>query len=773
MAVLAAVCVSPWWGAARAAAGPGLPLSVAGQATARLVVADAPALPEQTAARELATYLRKATGAAFEPRAESTAGAPGAAIYLGATQFAAQHGLDGGRMGPEEFVLRTVEGHLVIVGGRPRGTLYGVYAFLEQVVGCRWLTFFGDEFVPPRPDITVPPLDRRERPAFATRDLYCPIWCSADTKRQFTVRNRLNGNSSLTTAEYGDSPTRFVGPGVHTFADYIPPQQYFATHPEYFSMRDGKRLADGGQLCFTNPELQKVLAERVLAQVAGAQDADPVTRIYSVSVNDVPGMCDCPQCTALAREEGSGAAPLLQLVNAVAERVGRDYPQVLIDTLAYRRKDTETPPRTLRPRDNVLIRFCPIDNNFGAPFEDEANRESLDHLRGWSAISRQVWLWYYAVTYGNGNCSPLANLNRWAQDLRVTQASGVSGVFAQADSGQAQMHDLADLKQWVLARLLWDPQQSLDELVADFCDHYYGAASGVVQEYVRLLEEQGRQARPYLMWNPFLTDYTYLTGEFLWASQTLFDRAEAAVTASPEHLTRVRRARLSTDYASLVFFDRLQEACRTHGTVVAMADVAGRYRQTWSATVEARLDPGRQAAAKEDVDTWLRVWGTERPCKPLPPPLDRLPAATVRQVTSEFFGLWQTERVADPAAATGWAAQRDTGGELPLTCGVYDTPNALFVKNIQIPAADVQGPGYGLYPVGRFRIGPGFYVWVTASWGISIPVGFAYNPGQPGREWDIYLSLSLQGPAYPHGGTAGKNTVAVDRLILVSVGEKQ
>jgi hypothetical protein len=311
----------------------------------------------------------------------------------------------------------------------------------------------------------------------------------------------------------------------------------------------------------------------------------------------------------------------------------------------------------------------------------------------------------------------------------------------------------------------------VEDLVRDFCDHFYGQASGLLQQYVKNLEAQGQRARAYLMWNPFLTDYTYLTGEFLCASQTLFDQAEAAVANEPEILARVRRARLSTDYASLVFFDRLKDAAPAQGATFSIADIAERYRQTWNATVEARLQPGRQAAAKESVEELLRVWGVERPCQPLPAPLDQVPPERVRQVTAEFFGLWQTERVADAAAATGWAARRDTGGELPLTCGLYDTPNAVFVKNTQISAEDVQGPGYGLYHLGRFPLGPGFYVWVTQSWGIQIPVGFVYDAAQPQREWDLYLSLRLEGPAYPHGGTAPQNTVSVDRLILVSPSE--
>jgi len=42
-------------------------------------------------------------------------------------------------LGEEEWVIRTIGNDLLLTGGRPRGTMYAVYEFLEDHVGCHWL----------------------------------------------------------------------------------------------------------------------------------------------------------------------------------------------------------------------------------------------------------------------------------------------------------------------------------------------------------------------------------------------------------------------------------------------------------------------------------------------------------------------------------------------------------------------------------------------------------------------------------------------------------
>lgn len=753
-------------GPANEATGAPIRLAAGGKAHARIALADSASIPEQTAAKELAHYLHRVCGARFEILSESKLVKAGSAVYVGPTDFARARGIDTPSLGAEEFVIRTVGNQLIIAGGRPRGTLYGVYVFLEDVIGCRWFTFFDEEYVPRRSELTIPPLDRRGKPAFAFRDLYCPIWCDFDAKRRFMVRNRLNGHSSLASEDHGGRGSTYVGGGVHTFYKYVPPSQFFDAHPEYFSLRGGKRLSANGQLCFTTPELQRTMAARVLAKVAATQSDDPALRVYSVSVTDHPGMCDCKHCAGLAKAEGSHAGPLLQLVNTVAKRVERDHPDVLVDTLAYRLRDTERPPKTTRPRRNVLIRLCPIDSNFAEPFDHESNRHIWENLQGWSDIAANLWVWYYPVTYGEGSRFPLANLRRWGKDFTLMRDRGVTGLFVEGDAGHMQMHDLADLKTWILAKLMWDPDRDVDGLVQDFCDHFYGRASGCIQEYLRRVEAAGQQARCHLTWRPFMTEYTYLTGEFLLGSQRLFDEAERAVEEQPEIWRRVRRARMSTDFASLVFASEVQAAAGEQD-MFSLADVTERYRRTWYTTVEARIQKGRQPSTKKTVNDLLGIWGVERQPKPLPPPLADLPADRVRQTTTEFFSICQAKPVRNADAATGLAARLPTRGEFPLMFGLYDRINRAFIARTGVKAGDINDPGYGLYRLGRLAVPPGSYIWITNSWRIQIPVGFAHDTARPDQQWDIYVSLKLTGPTYPHGGADDEDAVWVDRVILV------
>ncbi len=179
----------------------GLLLARDGEARAVIVRAAQAAPAERTAVKELAAYLRRIAGAKFQVLDEPRVGPNRPAIYVGWTAFAASHGVDFAALGEEVSVLRTIGRGLILTGGRPRGTLYAVYIFLEDALGCRWYTAFAEK-IPQRPTCAAPHLDRRVRPAFALRDpctnLPSRDWSDEQKKAflLFNVRNRLNGPSA-------------------------------------------------------------------------------------------------------------------------------------------------------------------------------------------------------------------------------------------------------------------------------------------------------------------------------------------------------------------------------------------------------------------------------------------------------------------------------------------------------------------------------------------------------------------------------------------------
>lgn len=70
---------------------------------------------------------------------------------------------------------------------------------------------------------------------------------------------------------------------------------------------------------------------------------------------------------ALTKEEGSHAGTLLRFVNACADAIAEEYPDIIIDTLAYHY--TRQAPKITRPAPNVTVRLCTIEGCFSHPLE--------------------------------------------------------------------------------------------------------------------------------------------------------------------------------------------------------------------------------------------------------------------------------------------------------------------------------------------------------------------------------------------------------------------
>ena len=259
---------------------------------------------EKTAARELSEYLGKMTGRRVAVVPEDNA-AGSADIHLGGTAFAKKQIPGLGSFGKEEWAVAVRDGTLVLAGGRPRGTLYAVYHYLEDVTGVRWLTPVTD-YVPTHKKLPLPKGDLRGKPAMPYRDIYDVP--GADGQR-FLARNRMN----VSSAEYGGGKV-FGGAGSsHTLytnlggPDEI--RRLFKEHPDWFPLVDGKHTchlerADGqsqSQLCLTNPELRRYWVEKLRGRIRADRAAcrktgQDLPLYYAIDQNDsYDGFCRCPR----------------------------------------------------------------------------------------------------------------------------------------------------------------------------------------------------------------------------------------------------------------------------------------------------------------------------------------------------------------------------------------------------------------------------------------------------------------------------------------------
>src|SRR5579871_2595445 len=314
-----------------------MPISAQGKAQCTIVTQPGATPPERYAAQELATTLQQVTGATFSV-AESDKDAPASAIIVGPGSVAKavfpEVALE--KFGNEQLTIRTKDKRLLLAGGRPRGTLYAVYRFLQEQCGVRWWTPWAST-TPHHPNLTLPDLALEEQPAFESRD---PYWFPAFNP-DWAARNFSNSQSAHLDDAHGGC-IRYKG-FVHTFYPLVPPEKYAALHPEWYALINGKRTFENAQLCTTNPQLRDFLVDQIRAWIKESPDAS----IISLSQNDCFNACQCPNCKALDDREGSHSGSMLALVNYVAERIGKEYPDVAIDTLAY--QYTRKAPKDIKP----------------------------------------------------------------------------------------------------------------------------------------------------------------------------------------------------------------------------------------------------------------------------------------------------------------------------------------------------------------------------------------------------------------------------------------
>ena len=258
--ILTVVLASPVTG------GPAVSISEGGKAACVVVVSAEARAPERHAAAELVDFLRQITGADIPLAHERHAGRSNLLVGPRAAQFA-EPGFTAGEYGTEGLVIRTVDRDLILAGGEPRGTLYAVYTFLEEVLGCRWYTPHA-HVIPSSPTLSLPPTDIVQRPSFEYREVFYSPAFDAD----WAVRNQCNGQHIKVDSERGGKIT--YGRWCHTFPEIIRDDAYFEAHPEYFSWVDGKRISSSqhsGQICLTNPDVLKIATDKVFAWIAENQ----------------------------------------------------------------------------------------------------------------------------------------------------------------------------------------------------------------------------------------------------------------------------------------------------------------------------------------------------------------------------------------------------------------------------------------------------------------------------------------------------------------------
>ena len=480
---------------------------------------------EKKAAEELLVYIDSITGVTL-PVTDDNGTAGEKEILIGNNRHLEEAGIkvNFNKLDEDGYHIITSGDYLAIAGGDEKGSLYGVYRFLEDYLGCRMYTP-DDIYIPSRETITIPEIDLLSNPAFDMRTLYFP----AKDHQDYSDWHGFDSHKDR---------IREWGSWVHTFKDLLPAEEYFDSHPEYFSEIGGKRIEDG-QLCLSNPDITGILIENLDKRVKKRRKST----YFSVSQNDNYLACECDACSTLIKKYDSQSGVILDVVNKVAEA----FPDKKISTLAY--QYSRAAPKGIKPADNVNIMLCTIECNRSRPIASDSLSESFrTDMNDWRKIAGDILLWDYVVQFRN-YISPFPNLRVLQPNIQYFRDQGVNMMFQQG-SGHVRS-EFSELRSYLIAKLLWNPDRDVDELTDDFLEGYYGPAAPYIREYIDLMHDALEQSGETLSIYGFPYDGydSYLSPEMLKTYEKLFDEAEETVEDDYKYLERVIEARLPLEYA--------------------------------------------------------------------------------------------------------------------------------------------------------------------------------------------------------------------------------
>lgn len=327
----------------------------------------------------------------------------------------------------------------------------------------------------------------------------------------------------------------------HSFYELLRPSDYFQKHPEYFALYEGQRNA--ASLCMTNQSALDIICEKITTII----EQKPEAQFFSISQNDEAVYCNCEACDSLNQNYGGPQGSLYFFLNKIARR----FPKTKFSTLAY--AHTYRAPEKLSIAPNIHTLFCPIElNRAKAITENPKSAAILEVLKKWGATNAQLFLWDYTVEFTN-YLSPFPNWNSFSKNYQLFEQQQLKGLFVQ---GYADVPgDFYELRQYLLAKLLWNSRSDLEELTNDFLKGFYGDGAPFIKKYLDLLMEYQQQSDHYLdiYTDPIQGRNSFLSLKAMDQYDKLLSQAEKSVQTQAELQKRVLKLRLALEY---VYFEQ-------------------------------------------------------------------------------------------------------------------------------------------------------------------------------------------------------------------------
>ncbi len=506
--------------------------------SAVIVIGENATEAEITAATTLQKYIAEVAG--FTPTVlRDNETIDGYVLSVGKTVFSER---EVSSLADGSYRIGEIDEGLEIVGAGNRGLIYGVYAFLEEYGGYH--VFTAEQGMTTKQRSIILPINGVEK-SYDTYFEYTDTDWKSPTDVEYSVANGLSGNVYRSIPDSLGGDVGYIGPFCHTLATtYCARSTYFAGHPEYYALHDGKRTDK--QLCLTNKDVVRIVTQEVLDLLASAHNPSESLQIISLTQDDNQDYCECENCKKIDEENHSHAGTMITFINQIADSVKTaGYDNVAIDTFAY--QYTRTTPTKVQPNENVIVRLCTIECCFSHPLDEKGcpeNEKFMDDLTKWSEICNRLYVWDYTTNYAY-TVGLFPDFGVLQKNMQIFYEHNVKGVYEEGNYYIGYCDgEFGELRAYLIARLLQNPYCDYGKAMNDFLYFYYGNGGGYIGDFIDKMTENAKKQH-VTIYTSMKKSLTFTEKEVKTCDE-LWEKAK--IGASEEELSHILRSEISWRY---------------------------------------------------------------------------------------------------------------------------------------------------------------------------------------------------------------------------------
>ena len=544
--------------------------------------------------------------------------------------------------GPEGFMIQSFGENAILIAGSEdsceRGTVYGIYEFLERYLGCSLSAYShpdvaAGEWVPRTEQIVLDEIcyvkamaDRPFRAAcveygdaagnpfralnmvfleWLIKNRYNYVYIWTKTYEQFKDMGIVDAASRMGLGfmvGHHDASELFLPPEGNKYF----PEKYYETHPEYYKLlEDGTRFKiedQRGQMvfCSRNQEMIEQISENIICWLT----QNPSVKMVQLAPHDgVAPQCVCEACKPYSKSEN-----YTYFMNEIAKRVAKVHPDVKMVTLIY--VDLWECPKDMELSPSLMVLEATWHGGLrttGKPDGTSLNGTHFEeNLLEWQKTGAEVlyYDYYMGVYSGRQRYVPMADEVQaiWKRFIE----KGISGASTQIECFNLWNHIF---NFYTFGRTAYDTELTMENNLERFA-RIFGEGAEWMKKSIRIVEECLDGQVPIIECGRYMIDHV--------GKDAVYECYEQALTAAKTALARnnIRLMRMVFRYTDLETKEEASKieqyhAVRTYPGAPAELLYMTEFDSFWKNEPGYGIDipltgEGEELAFLPETDKWYR-----------------------------------------------------------------------------------------------------------------------------------------------------------------------